>query len=186
MNELDKIKSTITISLGAKNRLRKLKGSQSYEDYINYLVRLRNQTMYVSENRIEIQRSKRTKGIYSFENFKILFSYNRFNNSANFIFDIKIETIRENGQKVPLKNFIRPIWQKTNMDLLTISYKTYFELLSIAIQNEIEPLFKHNGRFEDYFSWEEEFKILNLGNKSFEEDVMDKLKDYGNRQGAFE
>ncbi len=36
--ELDKIKSSITISLGTKNRLRKEKGSMSYEEYINYLL----------------------------------------------------------------------------------------------------------------------------------------------------
>ena len=184
MNELDKIKSTITISLGAKNRLRKLKGSQSYEDYINYLVRLRKQTMYVSENRIEIQRFKRTKGIYSFGHCKILFSYNQFNHSPNFIFDIKIETIRVNGKKVNWNYFIRRI--ATHTDLLIEEYQIYFELLSIAIQNEIESLFMHKGRFEDYFSWEEEFKILNLGNKSFEEDVMDKLNNYKNKEKAFE
>ncbi len=44
--ELDRIKSTITISLGTKNRLRELKGSQSYENFINYLLRTRNEVVH--------------------------------------------------------------------------------------------------------------------------------------------
>lgn len=36
---LDKIKTTITISMGMKNRLRKYKGGASYEQYIGYLLR---------------------------------------------------------------------------------------------------------------------------------------------------
>ena len=177
-SELDRIKSTITISLGAKNRLRKLKGSQSYEEFINHLIRLRNQTAPKSDNLIEIQKFQRKKGIYSFENYKILFSYNQFNNSPNFIFDIQINTIRENGKKISFNDFKRK-------NPLTIEYKIYFELLKTAIQNEIEPLFRHKGRFEDYFSWEREFRILNISKKSFEEDVMDKLNNYNYGQGVF-
>jgi len=175
-SELDRIKSTITISLGAKNRLRKLKGSQSYEEFINYLIRLRNQPAHKSDNLIEIQKFQRKNGIYSFENYKILFSYNHFNNSPNFIFDIQINTIRENGKKISFNNFKRK-------KPLIIEYKIYFELLKTAIQNEIEPLFRHKGRFEDYFLWEQEFRMLNISKKSFEEDVMDKLNNY--EQGVF-
>jgi len=63
-SELDRIKSTITISLGAKNRLRKIKGSQSYEEFINYLIRLRNQTVHKSDNLIEIQKFQRKNEFY--------------------------------------------------------------------------------------------------------------------------
>ena len=185
MNELDKIKSTITISMGTKNRLRKLKGSQSYEEFINYLIRLRNQVSHKVNNLIELQKFKRKKGIYSYENYKILFSYNRFNNSTNFIFDITIDLIRYKGVKISYNDFLRNISSKKNMDPLFVEYHTYFELLKTAIQNEIEPLFIHKGRIEDYFSWEQEFKMLNLSKRSYEEDVMEKLNEYSYKQGEF-
>ena len=50
MRELDQIKSTITISLGTKNRIRQMKGGQSYEEFINHLIRLRNQTVHNGGN----------------------------------------------------------------------------------------------------------------------------------------
>jgi len=94
----------------------------------------------------------------------------------NFIFDIQINTVRENGKKISFNNFKRKN---------PLEYKLYFELLKTAIQNEIEPLFRHKGRFEDYFSWEQEFRMLNISKKSFEEDVMDRLNNYSYRQGVF-
>jgi len=185
-SELDRIKSTITISLGAKNRLRKLKGSQSYEGYINYLIRIRNQRLHKADNLIEIQKFQRKKGLYSFENYKILFSYNQFNNSPNFIFDIQINLVRERGNRTKFKKITSEISNKENIDILKTEYKIYFELLKTAIQNEIEPLFRHNGRFEDYFSWEQEFRTLTISKRSFEEDVMEKLTSYKHGLGAFE
>ena len=68
-SELDRIKSTITISLGTKNRLRRIKGSESYEEYINYLIRLRNRAVNKVDNLIEIQKFVRKKGMYSFEGY---------------------------------------------------------------------------------------------------------------------
>lgn len=182
MRELDQIKSTITISLGTKNRIRQMKGGQSYEEFINHLIRLRNQTVHNGGNFIEIQNFRRKKGIYTHDEFKILFSYNEYNNSLNFIFDIKLETVRQDGEITSFQKFIASFSSKS--DMLTLEYEIYFELLKIAIQNEIEPLFKHNGRFEDRFSWEEEFKILNLPKKSFEEDVTEKLRQYQYSQGV--
>ena len=61
-----------------------------------------------------------------------------------------------------------------------------FELLQNAIKDEIEPLFKHNGRIEDYYSWKQEFNILNLSMRSFEEDVMEKLRNFKHGIGVFE
>jgi len=177
-SELDRIKSTITISLGTKNKLRKLKGSQSYEDLINYLIRLRNQTIHYGDNTIELQEFQRVKGLYSLEEFKILFSYNKFNSSQNFIFDISIDTIRENGEIISQREFLRKLMMKLNKGRSEAYYTVYFKLLERAIQIEIEPLFRHNGRFEDYFSWEEELKILNLPKKSFEEDIKEKLREF--------
>ncbi|HLD18430.1 MAG TPA: hypothetical protein VJB90_00260 [Candidatus Nanoarchaeia archaeon] len=192
---MDKIKSTITISLGSKNRLRELKGGSSYEQYINYLMRLRNQSAHNGENYIELQKFNRKKGIYSFENFKILFNYNQFNNSPNFFFDISLDSIRENGEKTSIQVLFKKIKENNNRPFSgsdgdpelvnphTGEYKLYFQLLTVAIQNEVEPLFKHNGRFEDHFSWEQEFNLLNLPKKSFEEDVMEKLRNYKNGLG---
>lgn len=185
ISELDKIKSTITISLGTKNRLRALKSSMSYEDYINYLLRTRNRLAHGSENLIEINKYGRNKGIYNFEDYKILFSYNKYNDSSNFIFDIKIENVRKGGNLILYSEFITNISIKSVQNPLKIEYRLYFELLSTAIKNEIEPMFKHNGRFEDVYSWKEEFKLLNLPDNSLSEDVVDKLNNLISGQSVF-
>jgi hypothetical protein len=176
-SELDKVKSTITISLGTKNRLRKLKASMSYEEYINYLLR-QAQAEPKETNYIELQQIKRKTGVYSFEKYKIIFSYNQYSKSENFQFDITIDNVREDGNPVDLQKFLEAGSKNTNKDMKWIEFKLYFELLTEAIKQEIEPLFKHNGRFEDYFSWQQEFKVLNLPEKAFEEDVMQKLNNY--------
>lgn len=181
-SELDKIKTTITLSLGTKNRLRKLKGSYSYEKYVNYLMRLRNQTAH-GENLIELQKFVRKQAIYSINQYKIIFEYNQFNNSPNFMFDIKINIIRDSGKIIELNEFLTKF--ETDRDVFTKEYLLYFELLKVAIQKEIEPLFKHNGTFADYFSWQKEFDVLNLPKKAFEEDVMDKLEKYRYRERMF-
>lgn len=169
--ELDKVKSTITISLGLKNRLRDVKGSSSYEEYIAQLLRLRNEVAHNS-NYIELQKFQRKEKVYSFDDIKIVFSYNKYNQSANFVFDIQIKNIRQEGQNIVSIAF--------GNDELKSGYKLYFELLTLAIQTEIEPLFKHKGRFEDYYSWQKEFERLGLLSKSFENDVMEKLNEYKN------
>ena len=183
--ELDKIKSTITVSLGTKNRLRKQKGSQSYEEYINYLLRFRNQAAHSQSNVIELQKKKRKKGIYSFTDHKILFSYNSYINSRNFMFDIQLETVRHKGRKTTVKNALTSIAKATGKDMLLSEYRLYFELLAVAIRNDIEPLFKHNGRIEDHFSWKQEFESLQLPKQVFEYDVMEKLHNYNHGQEVF-
>jgi hypothetical protein len=181
-SKLDKIKSTITISLGTKNRLRELKGGQSYEEYINYLIRLRNKQTHGKENLIEFQKFNRKKGIFSFDKFKILFEYNEYNGSNNFTFDLSIGTVRKSGKKTSFQNYLNELDKNEKKVSLTIEYKTYFELLQIAIQKEIDKLFKHKGRFEDHFSWKQEFRILNLPKKSLNEDVIEKLNSYEHGQ----
>lgn len=186
-SELDKIKSTITLSLGAKNRLRKLKGSQSYEKYINYLIRIKEQNIQKADNLIEVQKFIRKKGIYSYKDFKILFSYNKYNNSQNYIFDIKIEIVRERGKEISIPQLIAKlsgIRDRKHLTSLKVEYAVYFELLKIAIQNEIEPLFEHRGTFADYYSWINEFKFLTLPRKSVDEDIIAKLQDYKFEQGV--
>lgn len=176
--ELDRIKSTITISLGSKNRLRKLKGSQTYEEFINYLIRMRNEVIHKSNNYVDIQKFTRKKGIYSLENFKILFSFNNFIQSDNYTFDISIDTVRENGNKITYKTFLNKISKKIGKNPKNIEYITYFELLEKAIQDSVEPLFRHKGRVEDHYSWEKEFQILNLSQKTLESDIIEKLNSY--------
>ena len=187
-SELDKIKSTITISLGTKNRLRKLKGSQSYEGAINGLIRqieeVKKQKQIDENNYIELQKFNRVKEIYSFEEFKILFSYNQYNLSRNFQFDISIDTVREKGEKTDIVIFLRKVSERNKKSLIETEYRAYFQLLETAIKKEIEPLFRHNSLFADYFSWEREFENLNLSKKSFKEDVMSKLNKYQYHQSV--
>lgn len=177
-SELDKIKSTITISLGTKNRLRKIKGSKSYEDYINYLLRQRKQINY-GDNVVELQKFKRKKGIFSDGEYKILFSYNEHNSSENFVFDIKVDTVRKNGRKTSYSVYIKDRTKNPDLEYIDRA-KAYFKLLQVAIQQEIEPTFKHTATFADYYAWEKEFEVLNLSKKSFDMDVMDRLEDYQN------
>lgn len=169
--ELDKVKSTVTISLGLKNRLREAKGSASYEAFISQLIRTRNELTH-KDNYIELQKFQRKEKVYSFEDFKVVFSYNKYNQSQNFVFDIQISKIREEGRNILTISF--------GNGQLQSEYKMYFGLLTLAIQSEIEPLFKHNGRFEDYGLWKKEFRLLGLPEKAFENDVMEKLNDYKN------
>ncbi len=183
ITELDKIRSSITISLGAKNRLRKEKGNMSYEDYINYLLLSKEQTVVKSENTIEIQQFSRLSATYFFEKYAITFKYNKHNNSTNHVFDIQIKTIRLEGKKIPAKKFFR---NSNKLDILKKQYKIYFELLQHAIKKDTHSQFKHKGRFEDYFLWQEEFKKLNLSKRAFEEDVMEKLENYQEGIDAFD
>ncbi|MFH0875214.1 MAG: hypothetical protein V1859_04715 [archaeon] len=176
--ELDRIKSTITISLGTKNRLRKLKGSMSYEEYINLMLRQCSSEKVTENNYLEVQKNNRLTSVYSFDKFIIIFSYNAYNKSANYQFDINIDKVTEDGNTVPFSSYITNLSLNTKKDILELEFKTYFELLSAAIKKEIEPLFKHNGRFEDHFSWKEEYKVLGLQDNSFEEDIMQKLNNY--------
>lgn len=169
--ELDKVKSTITISLGLKNRLREAKGSAGYESFIAQLLRSRDEFMHKS-NYIELQKFERKEKVYSLNDLKVIFLYNKYNKSSNFVFDIQISKIREEGQIL--------LTFSIGNDELKSGYKLYFELLALAIQTEIEPLFKHQGRFEDYYLWQKEFERLGLSKKAFENDVMEKLIDYKN------
>jgi hypothetical protein len=178
--KLDKVKSTITISLGLKNRLRDAKGNSSYEEFIAQLLRVRNEVVH--GNYLEVQKFERKEIVYSFENIKVVFSFNKYNRSKNFMFDIQINTIRENGKKYLSVEFLNIAIGKIDnrSEPLVFGYKLYFELLTLAIQSEIEPLFKHKGRFEDYYSWQREFESLGLSNRAYENDVMEKLNDFKN------
>ncbi|MFH1072732.1 MAG: hypothetical protein V1743_04860 [Nanoarchaeota archaeon] len=167
--ELDRVKSTITISLGLKNRLRDAKGSASYEECIAQLLRTRNERAH-KDNYIELQKFQRKEKVYSFDEYKIVFSYNKYNQSENFVFDIHINNMREEGRNILSISF--------GNEQLQFGYALYFELLTLAIQTEREPLFKHKGRFEDYYLWQKEFERLGLSKKAFENDVMEKLNEY--------
>jgi len=178
-SELDKIKSTITISLGVKNRLKKLKANLSYEDFILQLLRSKNKSI-TKDNYVELQKFERKQLVYSFDEFKIVFEFNKYNNSENYVFDLIITRILRKGKEINVKDFFDPKNQEPyfSREKIIFGYKLYFELLTRAIKNEIEPLFKHKGRFEDYHSWQEEFDKLGLSSKAFDNDVMEKLNDY--------
>jgi predicted CopG family antitoxin len=186
-SELDDIKSTITVSLGTMNRLKKLKGGDSYEEYINYLLNIRNQITHNPDNLMELQKISRKKAIYNLESFKVIFKYNQFNGSRNFSFDISLDKVRDNGKIVPFSNFLNYLREIfPNKNGLDVEYRTYFQLLQIAIQKEIQPRYKHKGRFEDYRSWENDFEKLGLYKTAFEEDVMEKLQEYQKGRRFFE
>lgn len=180
-SHLDNIKSTITISLGLKNRLREMKGSFSYEEYIAQLIRyIKTATeengLKKSGNYTEIVKYNRKTDVYSLEDFKIVFSYNEFINTSIFRFDIGIDYVRDKGKKISKQDFIKKIKNKDNS--LKWNYELYFNLLITCIKRDIEPMFKHKGRIEDYYNWKKEFNSLGLGRTSYEEDVMEKLEDY--------
>jgi hypothetical protein len=183
ISELDKIKSTITISLGTKNRLRDLKGSESYEDFINHLIRLRNDLAHgkeisLSKNRIELSKTKRKKAIYSFNTFKVVFTYNTYNNSSNFIFDPAIEKISYKGKEISKDYVLDGLSAElTNKTRSENECMIYFKLLEKAIQEEIDPMFKHKGRIEDYYLWKKEINNLNLPKSVYEEDIIEKLNE---------
>ena len=87
--------------------------------------------------------------------------------------------MRIQGEKMQLKEF-RQDYLNPEDDHHKQDYELYFKLLINTIQHEIEPLFKHKGRFEDIYKWREEFGWLHISRKSFEYDVEDKLKEYEN------
>ena len=191
-SELDKIKSTITLSLGTKNRLRKLKGNLTYEEFINKLLRSKNEIVH-SNNYIEVQKFIRKDLVYSSDNLQVVFSFNQYNYSPNFIFDIKIKSVRENGKRIisglgfksntfpPAYGFESNISHPhfgVKSTRIYYDYKIYFDILTLTIQNEIDIIFKHKGRWEDYDLWKIEFEKLGLSKNAFENDVMEKLDDY--------
>lgn len=173
--ELDRIPSTITLSLGLKNRIRKLKGNMTYEQYLTQLIRLKNEIVH-STNKIELVEFERKNLVFFYAGYKVLFDYNKFNDSLNHIFDIRIKRILYYGKESKIKDLIDAY--NSNHTFLAKGYIFYFELLMAVIREETKIPFKHNGRFEDYDSWNQEFKNLGLSKKSFEYDVKDKLIDY--------
>jgi hypothetical protein len=181
--ELDRIPSTITLSLGLKNRIRELKGSMTYEEFLSQLVRTRNELAHTNKNYVEIQKIRRKESVSSFGDYKIVYSFNEYNHSDNFIFDIHVQLVRKKGEKILFEELVMILDAAPN-DMLNdhqqFFYACYFNILTIIIQQSIEPTFKHKGRFEDYYTWKKEFEKLGLSKKSFEQDVMEKLTDYSN------
>lgn len=175
-SELDRIKSTITISLGMRNRLKRGKGTLSYEEFIAKLLRDNDRTR-LPDNFVEVQKFERKEIVHSSEEVKVVFTFNRYNQSPNFVFDIQITTIRKAGKRV-LETDALDFGLKNQSGKAVFGYEMYFELLTLAIQSEVEPLFRHKGRMQDYYSWEKEFERLGLSKKAFESDVMEKLNDY--------
>lgn len=185
-SELDKVKTTVTLSMGLKNRLRKLKGAMSYESFIAQLIRDQHRAVHDVGSYIEFQKFERKKAVLSLVDLKVVYSYNKYNESSNFLFDIAISYVRVNGKKRSFAEFLAekqtdvnsPIHKKGQVFFLV--YNLYFQMLDAVIQREIESLFNHRGTFLDRYAWEEEFKRLRLPKSSFEHDVVDKLRNFAN------
>ncbi len=184
---LDRIKSTITLSLGTKNRLRRLKGDWSYEEYINYLIRTRDKTERDNgENRITIEEFTRKKGVLSQRDFKFIFSYNGYERSPNHLFDIALEKVRDRGREIPFSRYLTKASKDSGKTPLEIQYALYFQFLLAVLRTELDPLFRHRGRLEDHFSWEEEFRKLDLPERAYREDVLEALQSYEQKQPLFD
>lgn len=171
---LDKVKTSLAVSMRTKNDLKKLKGSMSYEEYIRYLIRLqsKNDLGLTNKNTIVVAKFNRTEGFISDNEYGIIFCYNKFTDTPNFRFDIELKTIRKNGKQIPLEQYLKE----------RDPFKDYFIILEYIIRKEIEPMFSFQkyGRadYTDYESWKKHFEILGLSKTSFEEDVMEKLSNY--------
>ncbi len=179
--ELDNVPSTITISLGLKNRIRKLKGSMTYEQYLNNMIRFRNEIQSnVSKNNVELVEFQRKSLVYFLGHFKLLYDYNKLTNSKTHIFDIRIKRILHDGKDAEMADLLK-LYNRSGekqVALLKKSYDLYFDLLETVIFEETRVPFTHKGRFEDFDSWSLEFRNLGLSKKSLEYDVKDKLVDY--------
>ena len=174
--ELDRIPSTITLPLGLKNRIRKLKGSMTYEQYLTKLLRLRNEVPH-STNKIELVEFERKNLVFFFAGFKVLLDYNTLNDSPTHIFNIRIKRVLYYNKDSKIQDLINEFGTKKE-SYISKSYAFYFEILSSVIRQETKIPFKHKGRFEDYDLWSQEFKNLDLSKKALEYDVKDKLIDY--------
>ncbi|OVE74815.1 hypothetical protein BVX95_01085 [archaeon D22] len=197
VSELDKVKTTITVSLGTKNRLRDEKGSDSYEDFINYLLRIykqKNQKNLTTnpdqdiKSFVDIIQHKRKKAVLLEDGVSFTYSYNEYVNSVAFHFDIQLEKIRDHGQQISVEGYFtsQPKVWRSSAELLRDKYKLYFKILEHAIQREIDSMYAHSGKFEDHYNWQKEFRLLGLSLKSFDEDVMEKLKGYENRVDLYD
>ena len=175
--EFDNITSTISVSMGLKNRIRKLKGSMTYEQYLNHLLRHQDEpTRNETANRIEIARFDRKTLVNYYGDYKLLIEYNELTDSDNHIFDISIERVLHQGQDTTMDEFLNIYG--SNQGKVAKSYDLYFQLLETVINQETKIRFKHKGRFEDREQWKKEFDNLELTRKAYEYDVQNKLTDY--------
>jgi len=165
---LDDIKTTITISMGTKNRLRELKGPLSHEEYLKKLLNQGN-------NWIEVTKFKRKKMIYIAFGLRFLFSYNKFVRSKNFRFDISVQSVYYlDGKSKSYKKYLDAF--PGTLKNLT-EKQNYFWILEYLIKNELDSQFRHKGTVDDSETWKKEFDILNLPDICFKEDVLDKLNE---------
>ena len=176
--EFDNITSTISVSMGLKNRIRKLKGSMTYEQYLNHILRNQDEpTRNETANRIEIARFDRKTLVHNHGEYKLILQYNEPTDSDNHIFDISIERVLHKGQDTTMDEFLKA-YQSKHEGKVAKSYDLYFQLLETVINRETKIRFKHKGRIEDHEQWKKEFDNLGLTRKAYEYDIQDKLTDY--------
>jgi hypothetical protein len=170
---LDKVQTTISVSMKTKNDMKKLKEEMSYDEFIRFLMR-NNFKKNISNNQNLILKTnfERTDGFYSNEDFNFIFSYNKYVDVPNFRFDIELKTIRKKGKQISFEKYLK------ERDY----FKDYFKILEVVIKNEIDSMFSFSkyGRsdYKDYQSWKNYFKKLGLSQTSYEEDVKEKLDNY--------
>jgi hypothetical protein len=166
---LDKVKTTVPVSMKTKNDLKQLKGSMSYEEYIRMLIRQQHTSLPI-KNGIINTTFERKEALIQIEDFSIIFAYNSYSDVPNFRFDMEIKDIRKKGKKILFKTYAK------RRD----TFEDYFKLLELAIQKEIEPLFafKKYGRedYKDYASWKRHFTQLSLSDTAYSEDVLEVLE----------
>ncbi len=172
--ELDTIPSTITISLGLKNRIRQQKGKMTYEQYLSLLLRQGTQDITTGSetSTLEVTEFERVSHVYTVDDTQILFDYNKVEATPQHIFDIGIRKVIKNGRKTMLNTITQ--------GSVRAEYELYFALLESAVREETMTTFTHRGRFEDYGLWAQEFENMGLSQKALEYDVKDKLQDYEN------
>ncbi len=192
IREIDRIPSTITISMGLKNKIRKLKGNRTYEEFLSAIIR--NKEEQIEGNSMELIEFER-KNLTLFKwSFSILVEYNALNNSRTHIFDTRIKRIIHQGKEINLKKMIKIVAERAfSTDkiinnykelLIYIAYeKIYKEIIETIIREETKANFSHRGRFVDFELWKKEFENLNLSRKAYETDIYKKIMDY--RSGAF-
>ncbi|OIO64377.1 hypothetical protein AUJ68_06475 [Candidatus Woesearchaeota archaeon CG1_02_57_44] len=166
---LDRVATSIPVTMRTKNELKHAKGGLSYEDFIRHLLRIAARQKE-STPTLQATTFERAEGYVADAPFGLTFHYNRLLDAENFRFDITLKSVRKDGKKIPLQAYAK---QRDPS-------KDYFLILEQVIRKEIDPMFvfRKYGKedFRDYQAWKKHFSRLGLHETSFEEDVMEHLE----------
>lgn len=161
------IPTSITISMGLKNRIRERKGERTYEEFLTQLLEEKQQD--IPRNRIELTQFNRKTFVTDWKDQRIQVKYNELIPSPSHRFDIQIvRTLREG----------KPLRPEDIRETVQESYERYFTILQKVISKEKKMRFTHKGRIEDADRWKEEFRRVGLSRIAYEDDVAEKLQEY--------